>query len=120
MIVAGFGFRRSAGLGSLRAALAATGHAGDVDLLATAEGKEAGLLPFGRALGVPVRAIAHDALAAQKTTSSSKASRAAYGAGSVAEAAALAAAGPGATLLGARAVSPDRKATCAIARKVAP
>ncbi|MBT8409100.1 MAG: cobalamin biosynthesis protein [Alphaproteobacteria bacterium] len=120
MIVAGFGFRRSAGLDSLRAALAATGHDGDIALVATAAGKEEGLRPLGLALGVPVRGIAASALAAQKTPSRSAASQAAYGTGSVAEAAALAAAGPGATLVGARAVSPDRKATCAIARKAAP
>ncbi|MHA6346914.1 cobalamin biosynthesis protein, partial [Roseivivax sp. CAU 1761] len=39
-----------------------------------------------------------------------------YDTGSVAEAAALAAAGPGARLLGPRAVSPDGCATCALAQ----
>ncbi|MFP4328377.1 MAG: cobalamin biosynthesis protein, partial [Paracoccaceae bacterium] len=39
-----------------------------------------------------------------------------YRTGSVAEACALAAAGPGALLLGPRAISSDRMATCALAR----
>ncbi|HRO16470.1 MAG TPA: hypothetical protein PLL33_15800, partial [Paracoccus sp. (in: a-proteobacteria)] len=42
--------------------------------------------------------------------------RAAHGTGSVAEAVALAAAGPGARITTRRVVSPDRSATCAIAQ----
>jgi cobalt-precorrin 5A hydrolase len=49
------------------------------------------------------------------TVTQSGASHRARRTGSVAEAAALVAAGPGATLLGARAVSGDRMATCALA-----
>lgn len=60
-------------------------------------------------------AVPADHLAAQPVLTRSAASQATYGTGSVAEAAALAAAGPGARLLSARLISPDRLATCAIA-----
>lgn len=113
MIVAGFGFRRAATLDSLADALAATG--GAPDALATAADKASALAPLAARLGLPVHAVAPEALSAARTRTDSTASRTHRGTGSVAEAAALAAAGPGARLLAARAISSDRMATCALA-----
>lgn len=115
MIVAGFGFRTGASTDSLRAALAACGVA--PDLLATVAGKEnsAGLRGLAEELGVPIHALLPALLQTQITQTHSPASQAAHGIGSVAEAAALAAAGPRARLIVARRISPDRMATCAMA-----
>lgn len=113
MIVAGFGFRRAATFDSLCDALAATG--GAPDALATAADKAPALAPLAARLGLPVHAVPPDALTAAQTQTDSTASRTHRGTGSMAEAAALAAAGPGAQLLAPRAISTDRMATCALA-----
>lgn len=117
MIVAGFGFRSDAGMSSLRAAfmLAQQGHP-PVTHLATVQGKLAALAPLADELGLPLAGVEPAALAAVPTMTRSTASLAAYGAGSVAEASALAAAGADARLLGPRHISPDRMATCVIAQ----
>ncbi len=115
VIVAGFGFRAGAGLDSLRDALRQTG--GRPDMIATAADKAAApaFRALARVLDRPVAPVAAACLARQPTLTASAASRRARGTGSVAEAAALAAAGPGARLVGPRAVSADRLATCALA-----
>ncbi len=113
VIVAGFGFSRRATLESLAGALAATGQ--KPDALATLADKAATLAPLAARLNLPLIAVAHPAA---DTPTQSPASLKARGLGSVAEACALDAAGPGAYLLAARAVSPDRLATCALARGV--
>ncbi|SFH44278.1 cobalt-precorrin 5A hydrolase [Palleronia marisminoris] len=113
MIVAGFGFRRAATVESLADALAATD--GTPDALATAADKAQALAPLAKRLGLPVHAVPPDALTAARTQTDSAASRTHRNTGSVAEAAALAAAGPGARLLSPRVVSADRMATCALA-----
>lgn len=120
MIAAGFGFRASATPDSLADALARTGGAPSV--LATAEDKARtpAFRTFAQGLGRPVLGIDPAVLAAQTTLTQSAASRAARASGSVAEAAALAAAGPGARLLGPRAVSGDGMATCALAEGASP
>lgn len=111
MIVAGFGYRSGATLDSLRAALAlAQETIAPVTHVASVPDK----LPLLAGLGLPL--IGTQALEAIDTPTRSAASLAARGTGSVAEAAALAAAGPGARLLVARRISPDRMATCAIAQ----
>lgn len=116
MIVAGFGFRQGAGLSSLRAALARAQQGRPaVTHLATASDKAAALAPLAESLGLPLRGLSHEELSDAVTPTRSAASLAARGTGSVAEASALCAAGPGARLLGPRQVSPDRMATCAIA-----
>lgn len=117
MIVAGFGFRSGTGLAALRGvfALAQQGHP-SVTHLATAQDKLAVLVPLAEALGLPLTGVAPEALIAVSTTTRSVASLAARDVGSVAEASALAAAGPDARLLGPRHISPDRMATCAIAQ----
>ncbi|GHC88435.1 cobalamin biosynthesis protein [Novosphingobium pokkalii] len=120
MIVAGFGFRAAADQAALRAALAlaqAQCKSGQprVTHLATAADKAPALAPLAQALGLPLLAIAAPALAGCATPTRSPASLRARGTGSLAEAAALAGAGPGARLLAPRCVSPDRTATCALA-----
>lgn len=111
MIVAGFGFRSGATLESLRAALAlAQAGAPPVTHVASVADK----LPLLRGLGLPV--IAATGIEQVATPTRSPASLAARGTGSVAEAAALLAAGPGARLLAPRCISPDRMATCALAK----
>lgn len=117
MIVAGFGFRTGAGLAALRDALdlAQSGQP-VVGALAAPEDKVDRLAPLAAAMNLPVIAIEPQALQAMATITRSPVSIAARQTGSVAEAVALAAAGPGAILLGPRHISPDRMATCAIAR----
>ena len=113
MIVAGFGFRTGATEASLVAALQATG--GMPDRLATHADKYAGLRGLGSRLGLMVVPVPGATLQNIETMTQSSASRAARGSGSVAEAAALAAAGPNARLICTRVISPDRMATCALA-----
>ncbi|MFD0370699.1 Rv2231c family pyridoxal phosphate-dependent protein CobC [Streptomyces sp. NPDC059071] len=92
--------------------------AGDVTALATLDARaaEPGIAGAAARLGVPVRAFGSEELAAVAVPHPSAAPLAATGTASVAEAAALRGAGPGAVLL-----VPKRKGrfvTCAIARSV--
>ena len=118
MIVAGFGFRDGAAADSLAAALddalAAAGLDTPPDLLATLPAKAAhpAFLALAERLGLATRAAAPDG---RPLITRSPAVLARHGTGSVAEAAALAAAGPGGRLAGPRTISFDRMATCAIA-----
>ncbi|WP_291337117.1 cobalamin biosynthesis protein, partial [Albidovulum sp.] len=93
MRVAGIGFRAAATVESLADALGRAG--GGVDLLATACGKvdAPAFLAFARDLGLPVLGIARDALARERTLTHSSRVADRFGTGSLAEAAALAAAG---------------------------
>lgn len=117
MIVAGLGFRASATAQSLAEAFGAATKGRRVDALATAldKAETAAFKNFAKGTGLPVRAIPAPDLVDQATATQSSASTAARGTGSVAEAAALAGAGKGATLLTPRKISSDRKATCALA-----
>jgi cobalt-precorrin 5A hydrolase len=115
MIVAGFGFRSRVTLAALQDALQRAGGAGGVTHLATLAAKVEGLHPLGRLLDLPVVALEAQALQGVPTLTRSSRVEAMFGTGSVAEAAALAAAGPGARLRGPRAVSGDGTATAAIA-----
>lgn len=117
MIVAGFGFRGGAGTASLAAALAATGGPLPAALAAPAD-KAAALAPLAAQLGLPVLALSPGMLTAEVTLTRSAASLRARGTGSVAEASALAGSRQQtgmARLLGPRVLSPDRKASCALA-----
>ncbi|ASM73586.1 MULTISPECIES: cobalamin biosynthesis protein [Roseobacteraceae] len=118
MIVAGMGFRADATLNSLRSALALACGTHRPDLIATAAGKENhdALRALVAELQVPLHAVPQATLAAQSTPTLSPAAQAARNTGSVAEAAALAAAGSGAHLLAPRHISTDRMATCAVAK----
>jgi cobalt-precorrin 5A hydrolase len=115
MIVAGFGFRGGAGTASLRDAFLRAAGGRQVAALATAEDKAGALRELAAELGVAVIALGPADLAGAATLTQSAAARAARGVGSLSEAAALAGAGRGAALLGARMVSGDRRATCALA-----
>lgn len=115
MIVAGFGFRSGVTLAALQDALARAGGAQSVTHLATLTAKVEGLGPLARALDLPVVALEPEALRGLRTLTRSGRVERMFGTGSVAEAAALAAAGPGARLCGPRAVSADGTATAAIA-----
>lgn len=114
MIVAGFGFRKDATLASFQSALQSAG-AGHIDALATLNHKAGQLAPLAELLSLPLIPLDPAQLVKQETLTNSRASLAAYGTGSVAEAAALAAAGEGARLLAPRSHAADRLATCALA-----
>jgi cobalt-precorrin 5A hydrolase len=113
MRVAGFGFTSAASLASLQAALTLAG--GAVDAVATVEGKAKGLAPLADALGLPLITVTRAELATHKRPGSARVS-ALFGTGSVAESAALAAAGQGARLVVGRITSPDGQAVAAIAQ----
>lgn len=115
MIVAGFGFRTGATLHALQDALARAGGPEGVTHLATVASKAGELQVLGRALSLPVVALEMEALRGVWTPTRSDRISALFGTGSLAEAAALAAAGEGARLRGPRMVSADRMATAAIA-----
>ena len=126
--VAGFGFRAGATLESLRSALhaasasnqSATDSTVVVTALATAADKAShpALIELAHDLGLPLIAVplaqlTESSAAAALPTHSRIPER--YGARSLAESSALAAAGQGAHLLAPRAVSADNMATAAIA-----
>jgi len=126
-LVAGLGFRAGYDAASLRSALQAALEAAStthgrpltfthLNALATAADKaqHPALLQLAADLQVPIHPIPLPALADQPAAPSAHVPER-YGAHSVAEAAALAAAGHGATLLGGRSISPDRMATAALA-----
>lgn len=117
MIVAGFGFRGAAGIASLHDALVRAGGGATVSVLATVADKADSPVfrQFARELALPVHRIPQPALSGVTTRTLSPAALSARRTGSVAEAAALAAAGPGGRLVRARIVSADRMATCALA-----
>lgn len=117
MKVAGFGFRRDVTVASLREALIAAGGAEGLTAVATVIDKaEVGALTrLAGELGLPIRAVPTDMLAGIATPTQSGRINEAFGTGSVAEAAALAAAGRDARLVSTRVVSTDRTATAAIA-----
>jgi len=117
MIVAGFGFRGAASHHALLDAFERACATHCADRLATAEGKAGAdaMQTAAQHLALPLIAVSDADLTSQTVISRSETSMAQYRTSSVAEAAALAAAGPGARLLAPRAVSGDRMATCALA-----
>lgn len=121
MIVMGMGFRAAAERASFESAYerAMGAFGGDeVDVIATVASKmeNAVLLAFAQSQSCEVQPVAETALAAVQTPTQSARVAERFGTGSVAEAAALAAAGPGAILLAGRVVSADGMATAAVAR----
>ena len=115
MIVAGFGYRSGATLDSLRDAYRRARLGQEADVLATVEDKLPLLHDLGADIRRPAVGISSKFMQVQETETVSESVLAARGVGSVAEAAALAAAGPGAQLLSTRVVSEDGRATCAFA-----
>lgn len=118
MIVAGFGFRGPASLHSLRDAYLRAAGARPVAGLATLPDKARtpAFQALAQDLGLPVCPVDEAAITNVETTTNSPHARNARQTGSVAEAAALVAAGPNAVLLQTRVVSADRLATCALAQ----
>ena len=114
MVIAGFGCRAEATIESFRSALAATGMRPNA--LAMPADRAGVIAPFVEAEGLAVHPIAAELLSGIDTPTRSPVSLAARGVGSVAEAAALAAAGAGARIVVPRVMSSDRMATCAIAQ----
>ncbi|MCC8936095.1 cobalamin biosynthesis protein [Bradyrhizobium sp. Arg68] len=117
MKVAGLGFRQDATLASLREALdAAGGHTGLAAVATLRDKADAPALRLlADELGLPIRGISAERLDGIKTATQSALVNARFGTGSIAEAAAIAAAGRGARLIASRCVSRDRMATAAIA-----
>ncbi|MFB7632382.1 cobalamin biosynthesis protein [Streptomyces sp. NPDC056149] len=125
VVVAGVGARRGVAAAEvvelIGAALAVAGRRpAALAGLATVTGKaaEPGLLGAARHFGVPLRSFPAEALAAVGVPAPSGVVRAAVGTPSVAEAAALLAAGPGAALVVGKRVS--AAATCALAAPADP
>ncbi len=113
MRVAGIGFRDGVGMDSLRGVLAAVeAKGGAADALATLPEKADALRPLAAERGLPLHAVA---VAGIETPTRSHRIEAMHGTGSVAEAAALVAAGAGARITVARITAPDGMATCAMA-----
>lgn len=118
MRVAGFGFRGEATAGALKDAYVRAG--GGADALATLEEKAEApaFAEFARQEGLPVVAVAAEVVRGIATPTVSPRIMERFGTGSVAEAVALVAAGPGARLLGPRKTSEDGMATAAIAERM--
>ena len=115
MKVAGIGFRAAAPLSALRQALdLAEAAGGRVTALATTPEKAdvPALCALARERGLPILPIP---VAGVPTQTQSPRVQAQFGTGSLAEAAALQAAGPGARLTVPRLITPDGQATAAIA-----
>ncbi len=118
MIVAGFGYSTRATCDSLNDALqraCTRARVSAPEALATIEDKMASLATLADLLDIPVFGVSQEMLAAQTTRTHSARVARERGTGSVAEAAALAAAGPGARLLTGRIHAKDRYASCALA-----
>ncbi|GLR95686.1 MULTISPECIES: cobalamin biosynthesis protein [Bradyrhizobium] len=117
MKVAGLGFKSDVTVASLREALATAGGPEGLAAFATVSDKAdaEALKELARECGIPIKAVPADRLAGIDTPTQSKRVAEKFGTGSVAEAAALAAAGPRARLIATRVVSRDRTATAAIA-----
>lgn len=117
MKVAGLGFKSDVTLASLREALATAGGLEGLAAFATVSDKADAevLKQLARECGVPIMAVSADWLAGIDTPTRSALVMEKFGVGSVAEAAALAAAGPRARLIATRVISRDRTATAAIA-----
>jgi cobalt-precorrin 5A hydrolase len=117
MRVAGLGFRKEATIEALREALTAVGGARGLDALATATDKaEAAIIvALAHELGLTIKPVSAEVLARVETATHSTRVETMFGTGSLAEAAALAAAGRRARLVSARSVSRDKTATAAIA-----
>ncbi|WP_267435227.1 cobalamin biosynthesis protein [Sphingomonas sp. GM_Shp_1] len=114
MVIAGFGCRAGATPESFRDALAATGVRPDG--LAVPEDRAALIAGFARGEGLSVLPVPPAQLNGIATPTQSDPSLTHRGVGSVAEAVALAAAGPGARIVVTRQISSDCMATCAIAQ----
>lgn len=115
MIVAGFGYRSGASVEDLRIALQLTGVTPQV-LTSLDEKAQGPLRAFATALQLPLIPISKQRLRGIDTPTRSPRIMALFATGSLAEAAALVAAGPGSSITIARVASPNGMATAAIAQ----
>ncbi|GAA4217785.1 cobalamin biosynthesis protein [Sagittula sp. NFXS13] len=115
MIVAGFGCHDGASVASLGNAYRRARLGQDAVVLATIEEGLTLLQQLSHEMQTPAVSVSDKYMSLQETKTQSEAALMARGVGSVAEAAALAAAGPGARLLSTRVMSEDGCATCAFA-----
>ncbi len=119
MRVMGIGFRAAADLASLQDAmrLALENAGGPLDALVTeaAKSREKVFRELAQTMGLPGLGVTQTDLERMITPTQSRRIQDRFGTGSLAEAAALAAAGPTARLVAKRVVSGDGKATAAIA-----
>ncbi|MDD9719398.1 cobalamin biosynthesis protein [Sulfitobacter sp. PR48] len=120
MRVVGIGFRAAADLASLQDALqqvldAAGGGGIDAVVTEAAKAREKVFREFVLVLGLPGLGITAQDLGQMITPTQSERIQDRFGTGSLAEAAALAAAGPAARLVAQRVVSGDGMATAALA-----
>ncbi|QYZ71463.1 cobalamin biosynthesis protein [Neotabrizicola shimadae] len=113
MRVAGIGCRAGAPLAALEEVLDAL--PGPVDMLATIPERGKEVLRLARARRMDLRVIPSAHLAGIATPTQSGRVAALYGTGSVAEAVALVACGPGGRIVAGRVVSADGSATAALA-----
>lgn len=113
MKVAGIGCRAGAPLAALEEVLDAL--PGPVDFLATIPERGREVLRLAKARRMDLRVIPSAHLAGVATPTQSDRIQALHGTGSVAEAVALVACGPGARIIGTRIVSADGSATAALA-----
>jgi len=113
MRIAGLGFRKGVSAESLAAALALVAP---FDAIATLDSKaqEPGFINLINTLPQPFHPVSQADLQAAETEGAGAARRL-YGTGSVAESAALAAAGPGARLVQTKIKGPDGQAVAALA-----
>jgi cobalt-precorrin 5A hydrolase len=119
MRVAGLGFRSAVTQETLANLLL---EAGEINALATLADKAThpAFLALAAAFNLPIRPIARAQLAGLATPTRSCRIEQGFGTGSVAEACALAAAGPGARLITPRITSADGMATLSIAQGAVP
>lgn len=120
MRVMGVGFRAAADLGSLqdvmqRALDVSGGKALDALVTESAKSRDPVFREFAQLLGLPGLGVSQSDLAQMITPTQSQRIQDRFGTGSLAEAAALAVAGPNARLVAPRVISGDGKATSAIA-----
>ena len=120
MRFAGIGFRSAASLSSLQDALqksieATDGNAIDALVTEAAKARENVFRELAQVMRMPGMGVTQTDLAQMLTPTQSARIQDKFGTGSLAEAAALVAAGPGARLLAQRVISSDGMATAAIA-----
>ena len=118
MRIAGIGFRGAASAAALAEALDRASQGASVDGLATLADKATApaFVALAAARGLAIHPIAPAAIAGIITPTPSQRIFAQYGTGSIAEAVALVAAGPGAQIIAPRQTTACRQATAAIAQ----
>ena len=122
MIFIGLGFRKAVTIKSFENLIHQVYHLtelpGPIKALATLDTKalDPALQEFAAAKKITLISVSLENLKRQITPTQSPAAQAAYGLGSIAEAAALFAAGNGSSLIFKRFVSDDKLATCAFAK----